>query len=86
MRYTYVPRGVCSRQIDIEMEDGVIQDVHFTGGCNGNTTGVSALVKGRKAEEVIDLLRGIPCGGKATSCPDQLSLALQEALEAEAKG
>ncbi len=81
MRYTYTPRGVCSRKIDLEIEDGVVTDLSFVGGCNGNLQGVSALVKGRKVEEVIPLLKGIDCGGKGTSCPDQLSKALEAALK-----
>ncbi len=80
MRFTYTPHGVCSRKIDLEIEDGVVTDLSFVGGCNGNLQGVSALVKGRKAEEVIPILKGIDCGGKGTSCPDQLSKALEAAL------
>ncbi len=82
MVFTYTPHGVCSRQIQIEIEDGVIQSIQFLGGCNGNLKGVSALASGRRVEEVIPLLRGIDCGGKGTSCPDQLSKALEEALKA----
>ncbi len=80
MRFTYTPQGVCSRKIDLEIVDGVVTGLSFVGGCNGNLQGVSALVKGRKAEEVIPLLKGIDCGGKGTSCPDQLSKALEAAL------
>ncbi|MGN0693105.1 MAG: TIGR03905 family TSCPD domain-containing protein [Oscillospiraceae bacterium] len=81
MTYTYTPRGVCSRQITIELSnDGVIENVRFLGGCNGNTQGVSVLCRGLKAEDAIDKLSGIDCGGRGTSCPDQLSLALKEAL------
>lgn len=81
MKYSYKTKGTCSRQIDLEIEDGVIKNVEFFGGCNGNLKGVSALVKGKKPEEVIETLRGIKCGFKNTSCPDQLSLALTEAME-----
>ncbi len=84
MKYTYTPHGVCSRKIDIELEDGVVKSIAFLGGCNGNLQGVSALCQGRRVEEVIPLLRGINCGGKGTSCPDQLSRALEEALQAAA--
>ena len=84
MTYTYRTSGTCSTQIDLEMEDGVIKSVAFTGGCNGNLQGISRLVTGMQAEEAISKLQGIQCGGKPTSCPDQLSKALQEAL-AEAK-
>ena len=76
-RIDYTPCGVCSRRIEIEIEDGVIREVHFTGGCNGNTQGVSILVQGMKTEEVIARLKGINCKGKGTSCPDQLARALE---------
>lgn len=82
MKYTYQPKGVCSREINIELdENGVITDCSFYGGCSGNTQGVSALVKGLKAEEAIARLEGIRCGPRPTSCPDQLSKALRKALE-----
>ena len=82
IKHTYIPQGVCSRQIDIELEDdGTIKEVKFTGGCSGNTQGVSKLVVGRKAEDVISMLRGVDCNGRGTSCPDQLADALEEALE-----
>ena len=81
MTYTYTPRGVCCRQITVELsDDGVIENVRFLGGCNGNTQGVSVLCKGLKAEDAVLKLSGIDCGGRGTSCPDQLSLALKEAL------
>ena len=79
MNYSYNPRGVCSRKIDLTIEDGIIKNVRFTGGCSGNTQGVAALCIGRKPEEVIPLIKGIRCGFKATSCPDQLALALEQA-------
>lgn len=74
--YTYRPQGVCSQLIEIETENGIITDVHFTGGCNGNLQGISALVKGMPVEEAKKRLSGISCGFKNTSCPDQLSKAL----------
>ena len=77
----YTPRGVCSRSIEIELEDGIIRAVRFQGGCHGNTQGISALVVGMRAEEAIARLSGIRCGFKKTSCPDQLAKALQEALQ-----
>ncbi len=76
----YKPQGVCSSAIDIEMKDGVIESVKFTGGCNGNLQGISALVEGMNAEEAIKRLNGIRCGFKSTSCPDQLARALEEML------
>lgn len=77
----YQPKGVCSNAIDVEVEEGIITSVKFTGGCNGNTQGISRLVVGMKAEDAISRLRGIKCGIKNTSCPDQLACALQEMLE-----
>ena len=81
MTYTYKPAGVCSRKIQVELEGNTICKVTFTGGCNGNTTGVSRLVEGMDAQEAISRLRGIRCGFKPTSCPDQLSVALRLALQ-----
>ncbi len=83
MEKTFTPKGVCSRQFDIVLEDGVIQDLRVTGGCNGNLQGISALVKGQRAEDVIARLKGVRCGGKPTSCPDQIAIALEEALKEE---
>lgn len=80
MKYNFTPRGVCSRQIDIETEGGRIVDVKFTGGCNGNLKGISALVKGMDIEEAISKLENIHCGMKNTSCPDQLAKALKQIL------
>lgn len=82
MIYNYKTKGVCARAIELEIdEDGVIEEVNFTGGCDGNLKGMSALVRGRRASEVIGLLEGMPCGTKRTSCPDQLANALREILE-----
>ena len=75
---TYTTQGVCSRQIDMEIDNGVIVDAKFTGGCSGNTQGVAALVIGMTVEEAIKRLRGIKCGFKSTSCPDQLAVALEQ--------
>ena len=78
---TYTTRGVCSRQIDIDIdtEENIILSVKFTGGCNGNTQGVAALARGMKVDEAIARLEGIHCGPRATSCPDQLATALRQA-------
>lgn len=73
----YKPSGVCSSAINIEVEKGVIRSVEFTGGCNGNLQGISRLVEGMKVEEAISRLKGIRCGFKSTSCPDQLARALE---------
>lgn len=79
-KFTFYPEGVCSMMIEIELEGDNIRDVVFTGGCNGNLSGISKLIKGMKAEEVIEKLEGTRCGFKDTSCPDQLSKALKLAL------
>ena len=75
-KFTYNTSGVCSRKIDIQIEDGRVASVQFTGGCAGNTQGIQALVKGMTVDEVIERLQGIRCGFKKTSCPDQLAKAL----------
>ena len=77
---TYTTKGTCSRQIIIDVQDDVITNVQFVGGCSGNTQGVAALAIGMKTDEVIKRLRGIKCGFKPTSCPDQLACALEEHL------
>ena len=82
-KHCFTPRGVCSRGIEVELENGIIQSVKFHGGCAGNTQGVATLCRGMRAEEAIERLAGIRCGFKSTSCPDQLALALKEALAKE---
>lgn len=76
--FTYTTKGVCSRSIEITVEDNVVTCVKYTGGCSGNTQGVAALAEGMSVEEVIKRLKGIKCGFKSTSCPDQLATALEE--------
>ena len=78
--FDYKTRGTCSRMIHVTVEDGIVTDVRFMGGCHGNTQGVAALAVGMTAKEAIERLSGIRCGFKPTSCPDQLAKALQEAL------
>ncbi len=78
MKYEFTPSGVCSRKIYLDVEDGIVRDVQFIGGCHGNLQGIAALVKDMPADEVIEKLSGIRCGMKATSCPDQLAKALEE--------
>ena len=73
----YQPKGVCSTSIDIDLDNGIIQSVSFTGGCNGNLQGISKLVEGIEAKDAIQRLKGIRCGFKSTSCPDQLAQALE---------
>lgn len=80
-RYTYTPRGVCSRQIDIELDGNRIERITFTGGCSGNTQGVAALLVGMDVDEAIARLYGIHCGPRPTSCPDQLAKALIQIKE-----
>ena len=77
MTYTYKTQGTCSSRIDLELEDGIIQSVAFTGGCNGNLKGISSLLRGMTVKEAIARMDGIRCGMKATSCPDQLAQALK---------
>lgn len=79
----YKTKGTCSSAIDIEMNGDTIKSVSFTGGCNGNLKGISSLVEGMKAEDAVKKLKGIKCGFKSTSCPDQLACALEEMLRAQ---
>jgi len=76
--YSYKTKGVCSKNIDFEIVDNKITEIGFTGGCAGNLLGISTLVKGMDVQEAIKKLKGIKCGDKSTSCPDQLALALEE--------
>lgn len=80
MEFAYITKGVCSRRIFINVEDGIVKNVKFEGGCNGNTKGIAALAQGMKVEEVIEKLEGTTCGFKSTSCPDQLATALKQYL------
>ncbi len=81
MVYTYKTKGTCARSIDVEVEDGIIKEVKFHGGCAGNTSGIAKLVEGMEAKHVIERFEGIRCGFKSTSCPDQLAQALKIVLE-----
>lgn len=81
MKYTYRTKGTCSSQIDLDIEEGIVRSVRYTGGCNGNLQGIAKLVVGRRADELIRTLKGIRCGSKETSCPDQLARALEQALQ-----
>ena len=78
--YNYRTKGTCSSNIELEVEDGIIKDIAFWGGCNGNLQGISKLVIGQRAEDVIPKIDGIRCGYKNTSCPDQLAKALKQAI------
>ncbi len=81
MEYTFKPHGVCSMQIKFEIDENKkVRNIRFLGGCSGNTKGVSKLAEGRDAKEIISLLEGTDCGGRGTSCPDQLAKALTEAI------
>lgn len=81
MEYEIIPNGVCSMKIKVVIEDGIIKDVIFIGGCSGNTKGLAALLKGMTPEEAIKRLKGIDCRGRGTSCPDQLACGLEKILE-----
>ena len=78
MEFSYKTNGVCSRAVVFEIDNGIVRNVRFEGGCNGNTKGIAALVEGMKIEDVIERLKGIKCGFKGTSCPDQLARALAQ--------
>ncbi len=80
MKITYKTQGTCSSHIEVDIENGVLKDVAFWGGCNGNLKGICQLVKGMKTEDIIDKLEGIQCGHRPTSCPDQLCQALKQAV------
>ena len=79
MTYTYTPKGVCSRQMKVDVEDGIIRSVEILGGCSGNLQGISRLIEGMDVDEAISRIEGIRCGFKSTSCPDQLAQALKQA-------
>lgn len=85
MKYDFTPKGVCSRGIHVELDGDVIRSVKFDGGCSGNTQGVAALAVGMTVDEYVRRCKGIKCGFKNTSCPDQLALALEEALAEQKK-
>ena len=78
MKYTYNTQGTCSKSITFEVNDGIVSEVKFYGGCNGNLKGIAALCEGQRAEDIIAKLEGITCGFKKTSCPDQLAKALKK--------
>lgn len=83
MTVNYTPKGVCARDMSVTIaDDGTIENITVIGGCNGNLKGLAALLKGMPAAEAIARMQGITCGNKATSCPDQISIALKQAIEA----
>lgn len=81
MTHRYKTRGTCSREITFDLEDGVVKNIRFQGGCNGNTKGIATLAEGMEATELIRRLQGLDCNGRGTSCPDQLAKAVQAALQ-----
>ena len=81
MQYEYKTKGTCSQRILFEIESGIVKNVQFLGGCNGNLKGIGALVDGMRVEQVIEKLEGTTCGMKSTSCPDQLAKALKQATD-----
>ncbi len=86
MKYSFRPQGVCSREMSVELNDqGVIENLEVVGGCSGNLQGISALVRGMSAQEAIERMKGIHCGAKSTSCPDQLARGLEQILAGKAQ-
>jgi len=83
MHYDFTPRGVCSVHIAFDLNDGIIHNLQFTGGCNGNLKAISKLCENKKADEIAEILQGNTCGWKNTSCADQLSIALKQALNSK---
>lgn len=81
----YKTNGTCAKLLQVDVDDGIIQDVKFVGGCQGGLRGIATLVKGMRVEEAIDKLKGIQCGTRGTSCPDQLANALMQTLQKEGK-
>ena len=85
-RFEFTPRGICARKITFELEGDVIQDVKFMGGCPGNQSAIARLIKGKKAGEIADILEGNDCGGRGTSCADQLARAVRKAYDEQKAG
>jgi uncharacterized protein (TIGR03905 family) len=81
MTHRYKTRGTCSREITFDLEDGVVKNIRFQGGCNGNTKGIATLAEGMEATELIRRLQGLDCNGRGTSCPDQLAKAVEQVLQ-----
>jgi uncharacterized protein (TIGR03905 family) len=81
MTVTYTPKGVCSRLMKVDVEDGIVKHVEVVGGCDGNLKGIVKLVEGMDAAEAVKRMSGITCGPKGTSCPDQLAKAISQAIE-----
>ena len=81
MTHRYKTRGTCSREITFDLEDGVVKNIRFQGGCNGNTKGIANLAEGMEATELIRRLQGLDCNGRGTSCPDQLAKAVEQVLQ-----
>ena len=80
MKYSYTTQGVCSKQVDFELEGDIVKNVHFSGGCDGNLKAIATLVDGMSAEEITKKLKGVTCGYKSTSCTDQFSKAIEAAI------
>ena len=81
MKYSFTPRGVCASRIEFELEDGIVRNLRFTNGCDGNAKGIGRLAEGMPAAALIEKLSGVDCGGRGTSCPEQLTLAMRAALK-----
>ena len=84
MKYEYYPKGICPMKLEFDLDGDVVTNIVFTGGCNGNLRAIGKLVEGKDAKEIADILRGNDCGGRGTSCADQLSIAIDKALEKQA--
>lgn len=78
MKYEYIPQGVCSIKMIFDIENDIVKSLKIIGGCPGNTVGVSRLIENKSIDEIIQMLKGIPCGGRGTSCPDQIATALEK--------
>lgn len=81
MHISYTPKGICAKKVDFDVEDGVVKNVVFVGGCDGNHKGLAALAEGMTPEEIVKRMKGITCGFRATSCPDQLTAALEKYMK-----
>ena len=81
MHYTFYPKGVCSRKIDLDIENGRVHNIHYLGGCNGNLQAISRVVEGMTVDQIEGYFRGISCNGRGTSCSDQLAQGVRQALE-----
>ena len=85
MHYTFYPQGVCSRKIELDIENGRVHNIHYLGGCNGNLSGIGILIKGMNINDIVPKLSGLHCGSRPTSCPDQLTKGIEAYLRAKSE-